>query len=375
MRKPSALLASAAAAGLIAALAAAAPAAASVTITQDSLRPASTVAGVSVSATLQVHSSACVTVQALTVAVRDSSGNNDDFPGAVDNARICPSGYTLTTGSRTFAAGAYTEFGAYELNGSWHNLTSQPLNVGAAGSVSAPSWDPGGSYSLTFDDEFNSAGVNTSVWEEGWYLGLGGTGTTSPVDSAMDNCYSSANVSQPGDGYLHLTLTDTASTCNGVQEPYTGALVDTRLSFSQASGAVEARVYLPATASGQVAGWPAWWMNGPDSVGWPAHGEIDQVEGLSGSTAAHLHYTDSNGDEGPGWTSAAPYAGWHNFGVAWSTATQTVTFYWDGQPVFSHAFTPGYPEYLIFDNSMSSASPQPSAWPSAMLVDWVRAWS
>lgn len=236
-----------------------------------------------------------------------------------------------------------------------------------------PTWDRTGRYAVTFDDEFNATSVDTATWEEGWYLGLGTSGVSQPVNSAEIACYDSNNVSEAG-GYLHLRLAHVATTCQGTSHPYTGALVDTRLSFSQDGGAFEARVDIPATSTGSAVGWPAWWQvgNGPT---WPRTGEIDTIEGLEGSTAIHLHYVDATGDpQGPGISVNPPQTGWHTFGEAWNQSTKTVTFYWDGVQRWTHAFDGTDPEYLIFTYTMASNSvPAPSS-PSSMRVDWVRVW-
>jgi hypothetical protein len=390
--KRRAQVAALAVAGLVAcALAQPVAASAAAAITEVSLTPAAVVAGTSVPATLVVESSACITLQALTVAVRDSAGNHYDFPGAVGNPTICPSGYTLSTGARTFPAGTYTEHGAYELAGTWFSLPVQALTVGNAGSASAPSWDPGGTYAPAFDDEFAGSGVNTSAWEEGWFLGHGNTGISDPVNPSPTTpaCYSSDNVSQPGDGYLHLALTATPSTCsdgagNGSgSHSFTGALVDTRptssdpSSFSQAGGSFEARVYIPPASPSpgvaEAAGYPAVWLDGPASDPWPSHGEIDILEGLGGNTAAHLHY--QQGATPPAWTSPAAYTGWHNLGASWDLSGHTVTIYWDGTAVLTHEFDATDPEYLILGYSLGSNSPPAPSLPSQMLVDWVHAWS
>jgi hypothetical protein len=53
-----------------------------------------------------------------------------------------------------------------------------------------------------------------------------------------------------------------------------------------------------------------------------------------------------------------------------------VTFYWDGQPVFTHQFIDrgSQPQYLIFDYQMASQAIAPPTGGSTMLVDWVRVW-
>ena len=127
--------------------------------------------------------------------------------------------------------------------------------------------------------------------------------------------------------------------------------------------------------SPQVAAWPAWWQNGPDTVSWPARGEIDTVEALTAQTEAHLHYKDLRGhQQNTGFTSPSAFTGWHTLGERWNAAAGQVTFYWDGRAVFSHAFIGPYPLYLSLDYQIASNSAPPNL-PSGMLVDWVRVWA
>lgn len=120
-------------AGLIAPTAsAAAPA-----ITVDLLTvPTSAGTASSVNASARARStSGTVTVQAITIAVRNSSGAQFDFPGAATNVAIPTSGYTFTSGTRTFPAGTYSAFVAVQVGGVWYNLTpTKSFTVGGASS-------------------------------------------------------------------------------------------------------------------------------------------------------------------------------------------------------------------------------------------------
>jgi hypothetical protein len=231
-----------------------------------------------------------------------------------------------------------------------------------------PSWARSGCLAVTFSDGFGGTSIDTNKWELGWFLGLHATGVSPPVNSAEEACYDSSHVSVAG-GSLDLNLTHTASSCGG-SHPYTGALIDTRPTFTQAGGDFETNVCLAGNASGKAVGWPAWWSNGPASVPWPQHGEIDTVEGLGGDTAAHLHYGSASQ---AAYYSPTPKVGCHTFGEAWDLAGKTVTFYWDSARVLTHAFTATYPEYLVLDYSIESGSPSPGA-SSDMTVNWVRVW-
>jgi beta-glucanase (GH16 family) len=364
-----------------------APASAAVTFTQDYLSPKNffTVAGASVKATLKLHSSACTSVLVVTIAVRDSAGNNVDFPGAIaPSQQICPGTNNLVyvSGTRTFAAGTYNAFGAVLLtNNTWVNLPTQSFTI----SPNAPSWNHTGTYTLQKQDEFTAETLDTTLWENGWYP-VGGATITKPGNSL--GCYDTSYVTQTGDGYLNLKLSNTPSTlvASGVNvcsaasgRGYTGGVVSSRNKFSQAGGSFEARLYLPPTSSNTAAGWPAWWMNGLDSQSWPLHGEIDVVEGLQGQTSSYVHYfnaaaTGPDHDAASGGPTASPYVGWHTFGAKWTTSTGTVQFYWDGVAKDGpRTMTATLAEYLVFDYTMDVGSGV-ATWPQTMKVDWVRVW-
>lgn len=209
-----------------------------------------------------------------------------------------------------------------------------------------------GPWNLVFDDEFNGSSLDTAAWAPLWFSnGSNQNGTT----------MESSNVSVSG-GNLNLELAS-----NG-----TGALVSTNPSdgvaghrgFQFSYGYVEARIYLPASGS-TVANWPAFWTDGQS---WPADGELDVVEGLSGQACFHFH--SSSG--GPGGCATGGFAGWHTFGADWEPGK--VTYYYDGQAVGT--ITTGItsqPMYLILENSDGSSGGTVVA-PSDMLVDWVRVW-
>jgi len=206
-----------------------------------------------------------------------------------------------------------------------------------------------GNFTYLGGDEFNGTSLNTNLWTPGWF----GTGLTGPVNSGEHQGYDSANVTEPGDGTLHLALTSTK-----------GSLVSSNGKFSfTAPGAYEARVYLPGS-SGDLYNWPAAWTDGQN---WPADGEIDAMEGLGNPDTPCFHVHTSAG--GPGGCPSGDYTGWHTYGFQWSGTT--VTFYYDGKNVGSEPYSTGnQPQYLIFDNT-STGSPTPDV----MQVDYVRVWS
>ncbi|WP_170323483.1 family 16 glycosylhydrolase [Cryptosporangium phraense] len=106
------------------AAAGAAPAPAAPGVVLESLTVADTAEdGQQVSASARLRATAeSVPVDAIAVAVRDSNGRHFDFPGA-SAATIPSSGFTLTTGARTFPAGDYRILVAVKAGGHWTGLT------------------------------------------------------------------------------------------------------------------------------------------------------------------------------------------------------------------------------------------------------------
>jgi beta-glucanase (GH16 family) len=226
------------------------------------------------------------------------------------------------------------------------------------------------------DDEFTATGLDSSLWSAGWFPRMPDE-VTAPEGPFNLACYDPTYVSQPGDGNLHLRLARTASTCGGGPKSYTGSMVTTREQFSQLGGAYEARIYVPGNRQGQAAGWPSWWLNGQSSTPYPAHGEVDIMEGWAARTSAILHYDDGTGrDPNLAWTPPANYLGWHTFGLAWTyTASQkSVTWYWDGAAVLTRNWPVTTPQYLVLSMAIAQPSGLPDGSSVEMLVDWVRVW-
>ena len=340
--------------------------AAGVTVTGTALTPATLTAGVPSQAVLTVRSTGRIAVQAITVAVRDGAGTNLDFPGS--HSATINGSYSYVSRARAFAAGNYTEFGAYEVGGVWHPLTSRTLTVSAAPAPNPgpgptptpePSAPPGptgvpGAWAPAFDDEFNGTALDPGVWQPGWF----GTGITGPVNRSETHPYSSANVSESG-GTLNLAL----SADNGALVSSNPEVLGAGHGYDFTGPAVlEARVFVPGSGT-TIDNWPAFWSDGQIS---PANGEVDVMEGLRGGSAFHVHTSAG----GPGGT-ANVGPGWHSFAADWDGST--MSFYYDGRLVGGEPFATGNaPQYIVLDNSSSASVGGPTVTPATMRVDYVR---
>jgi len=216
-------------------------------------------------------------------------------------------------------------------------------------------------WKLTFDDEFNS--LNTNHWGTNW---LGAPGAiTKPINSAEQAAYDPAEVSVSG-GYLHLGTDYKTVNVGGKTYDMVGGIVQSNDHFQQAYGYFEARIYLPGTG-GNINNWPAFWLDGQS---WPADGELDVMEGLSGKAGWHFHSPAG----GPGATSPADFTGWHTYGALWEPGS--VTYYYDGVEVGKIASgITSSPMYLILNNGISDSIGGPTHVGSDMLVDYVHVYS
>ncbi|WP_052432761.1 LysM peptidoglycan-binding domain-containing protein [Streptacidiphilus carbonis] len=230
--------------------------------------------------------------------------------------------------------------------------------VPATGSTPKPD-GVSGSWTLAFDDEFNGTALDRTKWNTGWF----GSGVTAPVSSSEQQCYDPARVSVH-DGTLHLDATATSEQCGGGTKRFSSGMVTTNGLHQFTDGFFEAGIYLPAAPDGSVADWPAWWTDGQS---WPADGEMDIMEGLSGSTCFHYH--DPSGGPG-GCANVGP--GRHTFGA--DRENGKVTYYYDGHDVGTTS-TGGVtaPQYLILNNAVGGAGGTSA--PADLQVDDVRVWT
>src|SRR5262245_17842465 len=217
------------------------------------------------------------------------------------------------------------------------------------------------SWKLTFDDEFNS--LNSNHWDTNW---LGSPGAiTKPINSAEQAAYDPGQVSVSG-GYLRLGTAYKDVTVAGQNYDMVGGMVQSNDHFQQTYGYFEARIFLPGS-NGQIYNWPAFWLDGQN---WPADGELDVMEGLSGKAGYHFHSPSG----GPGSTVSGDYTGWHTYGALWEPGS--VTYYYDGVEVgeITSGITDS-PMFMILNNGVSDSIGGPTSVPANMLVDWVHVYS
>jgi beta-glucanase (GH16 family) len=165
---------------------------------------------------------------------------------------------------------------------------------------------------------------------------------------------------------------------------FTSGRFDTQGKVSFMYGVLEARIQNPRGG----ANWPAFWMLGTNinSVGWPAAGEIDIMEGKSGSrVAAAIHWSNGGNDayeygEASGGNYSSAY---HIYKLHW--LENYIAIYVDGVKVLEETNTTlnqsgswafNHPFFLILNNAISPAggfSDSYDGWSSSqMKIDYVR---
>jgi hypothetical protein len=217
---------------------------------------------------------------------------------------------------------------------------------------------PPGNWKLVWSDEFNGTSVDTSKW----YVWDNGT-----VRNGVPT-YAS-NVSESG-GSLNLTLQSSTSGASVTSSDQFGNNPAPSDGFRMAVGdAVEARIWFPAAANGEVANWPSiWFFGGPDTS---APGEIDLFEGLGGSATSNYH--PPSGSATINSYPAGSWAGsWHIYTIVRNATSFDA--YVDGH-LFLVQPTSDDGSPMSINLVYGAGQNGPPVYPATMRVDYVRAWS
>jgi LEA14-like dessication related protein len=299
--------------------------------------------------------------------------NVKDYGAATIDAPIPTTGsWTQITINNINVTNGQATFGFYSVASAnqWIHFDDVEFFSGGGGGNPVPLGIPG-SWTLKFADEFNGTSLNTADWWPNWVNASSPTEITVPVNTTEDAAYDPAQVTVSG-GTLRLTLISNPITLGGKTYPYRSGMIQTEGRHSCncpmhafTFGAFEARIYLPGSGS-SIANWPAWWTDGQN---WPTDGEMDIMEGLSGSAAYHFHSDTTHA----GASVSGNFTGWHTYGSRWQSGR--VDFYYDGALVGS--LTSGItssPMYLILNYATGGCCTGPVVVPATMQVDYVRVW-
>ena len=273
--------------------------------------------------------------------------------------------------------------------------TSKPATAHPAAAKPAPCGgevvhkSTGGTWTCTFNDEFNGTYLNPAWWTV--------VNTAQISARGGQECNTSKNVREAG-GYLQITALRTApdTPCGRYTTDYSSGMLMTLGHFSQTYGRFEIRAKFPAGSGFQ----PAFWMLPEDPKSGPAYeyGEIDVVEAYShipSRVAPHLHFVGTPGTPGRGVRCSIPTSqtAYHTYAVEWTPSL--MTFIYDGQTCWSTTWRPklGYapplaampkpfdqPFYVIIQLAVGGKKtptnrPKPNTpFPAVMNVDYLRVW-
>ncbi|WP_369405344.1 glycoside hydrolase family 16 protein [Streptacidiphilus melanogenes] len=334
-------------------------------VTEVELGPAYATAELPVSATLELRSASCFTPSALVVAVRDKHGDNLDFPGA-GKPKVCPSGYSLTTGTRAFAAGTYTIFGAYEIDGSWTDLPSMTMVVRAAPKPAPAPPGRASGKALAWSDEFNSS-LSSAKWSSSATSSYR-YGNHNPDDSKLDWLFP-ADVSV-ADGVATFTAQPSNRTLENGQQAWTTGLLTTEGTSEgfqvRAGDYMETRVKLPI----EQGAWPALWTwkdGGNEIDSFEYHPDNPNLlEFTNHVNPAYHYYTDASAVRPGQWVT-----------VGTSFGASSVQWFVNGRMVYEDHTGVGssWSAFLILNLSVSAGEYHPapeSGEPISFAVDYVR---
>ncbi len=241
-----------------------------------------------------------------------------------------------------------------------------------------------GTWTCTFDDEFNGTTLDTSKWV-----------AQLTSDSGFLNGETACYVDNPGTvsvsgGVLDLSVRQVAPfTCaypgGSFTTSYEAGMVSTYGLFDQTYGAFEVSAKLPpATVTGLQ---ETLWLYPQNTTGpWPNSGEIDFAEFYSqypGLDVPYVHYAGSGSDpDVTAYDCTIDQNTFNTYGVDWTPTSITILYNGrtcvvdhptTGSAPFNEPFFVALTQALGVGTNAFSASSTPL--PATTLVDWVRAWS
>ncbi len=272
--------------------------------------------------------------------------------------------------------------------------------------IAAP---PPGSWTMTFDEEFNGTALNTAVWSTGMRW-------NAVINNELEG-YVPENVSV-GNGVCTLTVqqrscqnTDMNGN-KGATQSYASGCIQTYNKWAQAYGYWEASIKM----SPGLGTWPAFWLlpdrgssidlNDRVAVGNTGYGmgnEFDIVEYMSawknssGQSTSHCGYfwnysggstgvyAQANGGIGPQLFYSGGETQFHTYGMYWGPGV--VVYYLDGKVIFRRNDSTNIstvPEYLILNCALSTnqwtgtsltTSQINAGLPCSMQIDYVHVYS
>jgi beta-glucanase (GH16 family) len=245
-------------------------------------------------------------------------------------------------------------------------------------------------YTLVWEDNFDGASLDSSIWNIEEKEGIWNTGSNSEFQHYKKE---NVTVGDDGDGNNCLILKAKEETYNDYS--YTSGKVTTKGKLAFRRGKLEAYIKMPDLANGL---WPAFWTLGYTTNGWPDCGEIDVLEmghaqGIVDGTqnsfiGAHLFwYYNGQADYGNEMVTTEDLTtGYYKHTLIWDETTIKVYFNDAVDPYFSMGITgddveefSDYQHYIILNLAVGGSVPAiynkldiTAPLPASMYIDWVK---
>jgi beta-glucanase (GH16 family) len=258
----------------------------------------------------------------------------------------------------------------------------------------------GGTWTCTFDDEFDATTGDASALNTSWWSPLltANTGYVNGPAGEYDCYVNSPNNISVSNGALHLTVRQEAApfSCGGLVTSYTSGMVTTVSKFTQTDGRFEVRALVPSTLLPglQETFWlyPQNLTYGP----WPASGEIDLAEfyslySLFDVPAVHYNFNTANPFTSTNTTSGLctiNVGQYNTFDLTWEPGTLTMAV--NGNTCLTDNYrstgTGGSPTSAPFDQpffialtqalgvGLNTYIPFLTPLPATTSIDYVRVW-
>jgi beta-glucanase (GH16 family) len=342
------------------------------------------------------HSPACASpAPPTTTAPADDCNALEDLLNACGTSPSTATTTTSTTSPRSIPTGPTTTVTTA--------TAGAPPSSGACAGTSPPIAAPDGSWSCTFDDEFDGTSLDTSKWQP-VLTSTSGYETGSLLSQA---CYvdNPDTISESG-GSLNLSVVavSPSAPCNqsdgmSFDTSYEAGMITSYQLFSQEYGYFQVRAEMPPTS---VPGLQETLWLYPENLTlygpWPDSGEIDYAEFYSNypdDDVPAVHYPGSSNDPDATAPDGCSIAGdtttgqYNTYALSWTPTT--ITTYFNGLPCItdvygSHVSSPdtapepfNQPFFLAFTSALgmngnNSFESGTTPLPATMKIDWVRAW-
>lgn len=258
----------------------------------------------------------------------------------------------------------------------------------------------GGTWSCTFDDEFDASTGDATVLSRKWVPQLTANSGFMTGGLGGSACYvnSPANIAV-SEGALQLTARREAApiNCAGTQTQYTAGMVSTYKTFSQTYGRFEVRARLPqVTVPGLQETLWLWPSDATRYGWWPASGEIDFSEFYSqyaGFDVPYIHYNTALLQFDPATvtnvqTASCPIvlSQYNDYVLVWSPGQLTITV--NGTTCLVDNYIPAWgltspqpfdqPFFVLLTQALGSGAnafnPELTPLPATTSIDYVRVW-